>query len=338
MASLHNRVNRKELREKMRNSTEERMTISFYRYAKIDNPQAFRDDLYRQWEKLGVMGRTYVAYEGINAQISLPKANFEQFRTELYQISFLNGCRLNIAIDDDGKSFFKLTIKLREQIVSDGIEDPSFNPANTGVHLNAKDFNEKLEADNIILVDMRNFYESEVGHFKGAITPEVENFRESLPIIADMLAENKDKTMLMYCTGGIRCEKASAYMKHRGFENVFQLEGGIIEYTRQCRNLGVPNKFLGKNFVFDERLSERISDDIIAKCHQCGTTCDTHHNCSNVACNTLFIQCPECAAKYEGTCSTECQEIIHLPAEQFEEIKRHPKEGKNKRIFARKMA
>jgi UPF0176 protein len=132
----------------------------------------------------------------------------------------------------------------------------------------------------------------------------------------DMMKEHRDANIIMYCTGGIRCEKASAFMLHEGFNNVYHLEGGIINYTRQVKEKGLDNKFIGKNFVFDDRLGERITEDIIAKCHQCGQTCDTHVNCKNEGCHLLFIQCDACADKYEQCCSTACQEVIHLPEEE----------------------
>jgi UPF0176 protein len=167
------------------------------------------------------------------------------------------------------------------------------------------------------VVDFRNHYESEVGHFKGAITPDVETFRESLPIINEQLQDHKDdKNLVMYCTGGIRCEKASAYFKHQGFKNVFQLEGGIINYAKQIEEEGLESKFIGKNFVFDNRLGERITDDIVSQCHQCGKPCDNHTNCVNDGCHLLFIQCDDCKAAMENCCSIECQEIIHLPYEE----------------------
>ena len=168
------------------------------------------------------------------------------------------------------------------------------------------------EDPDTIIIDMRNHYETEVGHFKNAITPDVETFRESLPIIERMLEENKDKKLLMYCTGGIRCEKASAYFRHRGFQNVFQLNGGIIEYAHEVQEQNLENKFLGKNFVFDERLGERIGHEVIAKCHQCGNACDTHVNCANDACHLLFIQCDDCAKEYENCCSSKCKDFNHL--------------------------
>ena len=163
---------------------------------------------------------------------------------------------------------------------------------------------------------MRNHYESEIGHFKGAITPDVDTFRDSLDVIEeDLKAHKEDKNLLMYCTGGIRCEKASAYYKHKGFKNVYQLEGGIIEYTRQVKDEGIENNFIGKNFVFDHRRAEKISDHVIANCHQCGKPCDTHTNCANEACHLLFIQCDECAERMENTCSSDCQQVIHYPIE-----------------------
>jgi UPF0176 protein len=277
---------------------------------------------------LGVMGRIYVAHEGVNAQISLPKNNLETFREKLYSVSFLQGIRLNIAVDDNGKSFFKLKIQVRKKIVADGLDDSTFDVTQTGVHVNAKDFNALAENPNTIIIDMRNHYESEVGHFKGAVLPDVDTFREELQVAEDLLRDTKDKNLLMYCTGGIRCEKASAWMKHKGFKNVFQLNGGIIEYTRQVKEQGLENKFIGKNFVFDERLGERISEDIVSVCHQCGTPCDDHTNCKNDGCHLLFIQCKTCAEQFNHCCSEECKEIIDLPVEAQKELRKGINKGR----------
>lgn len=319
---LYNKYNKDLLKEQVESDNRNRVTISFYSYAKIGNPHLFRDHFYLLLDDVEVLGRIYVSYEGVNAQISVPEERFDDLRCALDQITFLESCRLNKAIEDDGKSFYKLTIKVREKIVADGLNDKSFDVTNKGVHVNAKRFNELADDENTVIIDMRNHYESEVGHFKGAVTPDVETFRESLPIIEDMLNDKKeDHKLLMYCTGGIRCEKASAYFKHKGFKNVFQLEGGIIEYTRQAREEGLENKFVGKNFVFDDRLGERISEEIISKCHQCGTECDTHVNCANDACHILFIQCPECASKYGDCCSVKCKDFTALPEEKRNELK-----------------
>jgi UPF0176 protein len=272
---------------------------------------------------LEVLGRIYVAKEGINAQLSVPAAQFEAFKATLDEITFLEGVRLNIAIEQDNKSFLKLTIKVRNKIVADGLEDHSFDVTQKGKHVNAQEFNTLLSDKNTICVDMRNHYESEIGHFDSAITPDVDTFRDSLPIIEEELADHKeDKKLLMYCTGGIRCEKASAYFKHKGFKNVYQLEGGIIEYARQVKAQELENKFIGKNFVFDERRGERISEDVIAQCHQCGAACDTHVNCVNEACHLLFIQCEACQEKMDQCCSTACQEIAALPLEEQRELRK----------------
>lgn len=326
--ALFNRINGKELKERLHQSVQARTTISFYKYHQIADPTAFRNELYQLFDQLQVCGRIYVAHEGINAQISVPTERFQDFKTELYSIPFLNQIRLNIAVDDDGKSFFKLKILVRSKIVADGLNDSTFDVTNCGVHVNANEFNQLADNPNTIIVDMRNHYESEVGHFKNAICPDVDTFREELQVVKDLLADKKDKNLLMYCTGGIRCEKASAWFKHVGFTNVFQLNGGIIEYARQVKDQGLENKFIGKNFVFDERLGERISEDIISECHQCGNACDTHTNCKNDGCHLLFIQCDECAKKYAGCCSKECSDVIAMPAEAQKEIRKGINKGR----------
>lgn len=313
---LHNRINRKELKQRIAQSNEPRVTISFYKYHSIGNPQVFRDHLYLELNKVGVLGRIYVAHEGINAQISVPAEKLEEFKKTLYSIDFLNNIRLNIAVEDDGKSFFTLTIKVREKVVADGIDDPTFNPSNTGTYLNARQVNEMMEKEGAIFVDMRNHYEYEVGHFANAIEVPSETFREQLPMALDMLKDKKEENIIMYCTGGIRCEKATAWMRHNGFENVYHVEGGIINYARQIKEEGLESKFIGKNFVFDERLGERITEDVLAHCHQCGAPCDSHINCANDACHLLFIQCEECAQKFNKCCSQKCADFIQLPEDE----------------------
>ncbi len=320
---LYNTLSAEERKELIDQAGKQRLTLSFYAYANIEDPKKFRDELFLAWNALEALGRIYVAKEGINAQMSVPAENFEAFRDTLEVYPFMQGIRLNVAVEHDDHSFLKLTIKVRHKIVADGLNDETFDVTNKGVHLNAKAFNEILEDPNTIVVDFRNHYESEVGHFKGAITPDVETFRESLPIINEQLKDFKeDKNLVMYCTGGIRCEKASAYFKHQGFKNVYQLEGGIINYAKQIKEEGLESKFIGKNFVFDHRLGERITDDIIAQCHQCGKPCDTHTNCANDGCHLLFIQCEECAERMENCCSTECLEMTHLPLEEQVRLRR----------------
>lgn len=329
MAVLHNRISQKELKERLHQEAEPRTTISFYRYFGLPDPKAFRDALYKGLDALHVFGRIYVAHEGINAQISVPKSHLASLRDYLNSIEQLRDLRLNIAVDDDGKSFWVLKIKVRDKIVADGIEDPEFNMNNRGRYVNAEEFNRLTDDPETIVVDMRNHYEFEVGHFEKAIEVPSDTFREQLPMVADMLQQEKEKNIIMYCTGGIRCEKASAYLLHRGFNNVFHLEGGIIHYANQIKEKSIPSKFHGKNFVFDNRLGERVTDEIIAKCHQCGQPADTHVNCANEACHLLFIQCGSCKKKFEACCSSECQEVVHLPLEEQMQLRRGIDKGRN---------
>lgn len=327
---LYNTLSAKERETLIEAAGQERLTISFYKYAHIGNPVIFRNHLFVHWNELDVLGRIYVANEGINAQLSVPAVNFESFKKHLDSISFLENVRLNIAIEQNNKSFLKLKVKVRRKIVADGLNDKTFDVTNKGIHVGAEQFNELLEDPDTILVDMRNHYESEIGHFKNAITPDVDTFRDSLDLIENDLADFKeDKKLVMYCTGGIRCEKASAYYKHKGFKQVYQLEGGIIDYARQVENKKLENKFMGKNFVFDHRRGERISDEVIAHCHQCGKACDTHVNCANEACHLLFIQCEECAEKMDDCCSVDCKEVHALPYEEQKRL-RKGKEVSNK--------
>jgi UPF0176 protein len=250
------------------------------------------------------------------------------FKAFLFSYPALNGIRINIAVDDDGKSFWVLKIKIRDKIVADGIADPEFNMAQKGKYVDASTFNTLADDPNTVIVDMRNHYEYEVGHFENAIEIPSDTFRERLPMAASMLENEIDKNIIMYCTGGIRCEKASAYMLHRGFKNVFHLEGGIINYTNAVKNQSLNNKFHGKNFVFDNRLGERITDEIIASCHQCGTPADDHTNCKNEACHLLFIQCKQCAEQYQGCCSQHCTDTINLPEEVQKELRKGIDKGR----------
>lgn len=327
---LYNKVDRRILKAQLDQDDLERITLSYYKYYQLGNPLFFRDYLYLKYSEIDVMGRVYVAYEGVNAQISVPKTHWTQFAAIHEDITFLHDNRLNIARQDDGKSFYKLKIKVRPKIVADGLNDANFDVTNAGKHLDAQSFNALTDKEKeTLVVDMRNHYESEIGHFKNALKPDVDTFRDALPEVLESIKDKKDKNIVMYCTGGIRCEKASAWFKHQGFENVFQLEGGIIEYARQVEEEGLENKFIGKNFVFDERLGERISEEIIAQCHQCGEACDSHTNCKNEACHLLFIQCETCAKKLDGCCTTDCQSIYHLPIEEQRELRKGKIEKRN---------
>ena len=332
MPILYNLIDNKELKKNMLNETEIRITLSFYKYFYINNPKKFRDDLYIGLRKFNVFGRIYVSYEGINAQISIPKINYENFILYIYDFDrSLNNIFINKALDSNGKSFWVLRIKVRDRIVADGINDKSFNHKNVGSYIKAIDVNSILHNKNTIFVDMRNHYEYEVGHFENALNIPSDTFRNQLLLSIDILQEYKNKKIVMYCTGGIRCEKATAWLIHNGFKKVYHIEGGIIEYINCMRKNGLPIYFKGKNFVFDQRMGERISNDILSHCHQCGVSCDTHVNCINDGCHLLFIQCFNCLKKYESCCSRLCQEEIKLPINE-QHIRRIIR-GNNSKIF-----
>ncbi len=316
MTLLHNRVSQKELKRQLQAEAGSRTTISFYRYFHIADAAGYRDRLYLRLSALRVFGRIYLAEEGINAQISVPASLEAELVDALEHFEGLAGLRLNRAVSDTGKSFWVLKIKVRKRIVADGISDPEFSMENKGRYVNAEEFNALTASPDTVVVDMRNHYEFEVGHFTTALEIPSDRFSDQLPMAAEMLADKKENPVIMYCTGGIRCEKASAYLLHRGFKNVFHLEGGIIHYANTVKEKGLENKFRGKNFVFDDRLGERITEEVIAHCHQCGAAADNHVNCRNEACHRLFIQCDSCAAEYDGCCSPECRDVYRLPEEE----------------------
>lgn len=306
---LYNIFDASVLKDRLNQETFRRKTISFYRYFYLDNPVEFRNQIYQAWSELNCFGRIYVAREGINAQMSVPEHQMEAFLQTLGDYPIFDRIPIKYAIEDNGKSFYKLTIKVRPKLVADGLDDGAFDVTNVGRHLSAEEFHALSGSGEHLVVDMRNFYESEIGHFKGAIRPKADTFREEIQMVTELLKEQKDRKILLYCTGGIRCEKASAYLKHHGFRDVNQLHGGIIEYAQQIKYLNLESNFIGKNFVFDERMGESVNGQVISHCHQCGKPCDSHVNCANELCHILFIQCAECAAKYDSCCSPECREI-----------------------------
>lgn len=316
-------ISRKILKERILIDPTPRTTISFYRYVNIQNAEELREQILDKWGKLGVLGRIYLAKEGVNSQMNVPTDNYEKFLDLLnFDERFVN-MPIKIAVEDDGKSFYRLNVKVRPKIVADGLNDDAFDTTNVGKHLSAKEFNEAIEDPETIVVDMRNHYESEVGRFEKAICPDADTFREELPMVVDLLKDKKNKKVLLYCTGGVRCEKASAYLMHEGFSDVNQLLGGIIDYARQVKAEGLESKFKGKNFVFDERVGERITDDILSECHQCKEPCDTHTNCKYDDCHLLFIQCDTCARKMDGCCTNECKSIANLPIEEQRKIQKN---------------
>ena len=325
MAILANKKSKEELLRDLAKENFKRIIISFYRYVPISEPHKLRDELFLKWSELRCLGRIYLAKEGINAQMNVPEPQWDAFISHLYSYPEFNGIHVKRAVEEKNISFYKLIVKVRKKIVADGIDDPNFNPSLTGQYLNAEEFNRMLDRPDVIVVDMRNHYESKVGRFEKAICPDAETFREEIPKVTELLKGKENQPILMYCTGGIRCEKASAYLRYKGFKEVYHLRGGIIQYAHELKSKGLSSRFKGLNFVFDERLGERITDDVLANCHTCGKPCDRYINCKNDACHLLFIQCEECEAKMNGCCCESCREISLLPLEVQKELRRKKK-------------
>lgn len=317
---LHNKLNQEEAAKKIAEEGFNRTVLSFYKYVKIKNPKTLRNTLFEKWDGLSVLGRVYVAKEGINAQISVPDFNLAAFKALVNDVPYFKNLDFKESIEKNNYSFFKLTIKVKSQIVADGLNPGDYDVTNSGKHVNAKEWN-KLIDQGAVVVDVRNHYESEVGHFNGALLPESVTFKEELPLVKNLLSGMENEKVLLYCTGGIRCEKTSAYLKNEGFKEVYQLSGGIIRYAQQVKESGLENKFKGKNFVFDNRLGERVSDDVISNCHQCGQKSDNHINCANLNCNLLFIQCSDCSKKTKNCCSPACLETTLLSEDEQKKIR-----------------
>ncbi|CAL4326424.1 rhodanese-related sulfurtransferase [Buchnera aphidicola] len=310
MSILHNIICKKKLKNNMLYEKEPRLTLSFYKYFSIKNPQEYRDKIYRNFYKNDVLGRIYIAYEGINAQISVPVKNYFFIKQFLYQLhSVLNNLRINKSLNNK-KSFWMLSVKVRKKIVEDGITDPNFNPDDVGVYIKSRQVNMMLNDTKTIFIDMRNSYEYAIGHFEKAIEIKSLTFREQLKNVIRLMEHAKNKRIVMYCTGGIRCEKATAWMRFNGFKFVYHLEGGIIGYVHDARKNGLPVLFKGKNFVFDYRMSEKVSEEIISSCSQCNNLSDSYINCKNNACHLLFIQCKNCAIAFNNCCSLNCMKKI----------------------------
>lgn len=315
MALLHNRVDKEILKQHLAAETFKRTTLSFYRYVIISNTEKFRNQLYIKLNELNCFGRIYIAREGINAQMSVPNHNLEEFLNWIDDNEYLSKIPIKYAVEDDGTSFYKLIVRLKNRILADGLDEDTYDVTNVGNHLSALEFHKLASKKETLVIDMRNRYESEIGHFENAICPEADTFRDEIQMVTEEYKDQKDRKVLLYCTGGIRCEKASAYLKHMGFKDVNQLHGGVIEYAQQIKKAKLKSKYIGKNFVFDGRMCESIDQQVVSKCHQCGETADSHVNCANNACHLLFIQCETCGEKNNHCCSDDCKDFILLPLE-----------------------
>lgn len=311
MTTLHNVLSKKELKNNISFDTTPRLTLSFYKYFLIDNPEEYRNIIYKNFYEYNVLGRIYISKEGINAQISIPVKYYCYMKKFLFQLdSSLKNLRINQSLSSDQQSFWVLSVKVRRKIVQDGINKPFFNFHNVGIYIKSKEVNAMLNDEKVIFIDMRNSYEYKIGHFEKAIEIKSLTFREQLKKVIKLMHFAKNKKIVLYCTGGIRCEKASSWMLFNGFKYIYHIEGGIIGYVHDAKKNGLPILFKGKNFVFDGRMSEKVSDDILSFCEQCHQPSDTYVNCNYNLCHLLFIQCSKCTIKFNKCCSLSCMKKI----------------------------
>jgi UPF0176 protein len=246
--------------------------------------------------------------------MNVPEHNWQAFDEFIQGVPEFKGVPYKVAVEEKGlSSFIKLIVKVRPKIVADGLDDKTFDPSNTGAYASAEEVNSMIDR-GVTVIDMRNMYEAAIGHFENAKIMNVDTFREQLAKVHDMFKDKKDEEVLLYCTGGIRCEKASAWMKHNGFKNIKHIKGGIIDYAHRVKELGLQNKFRGKNFVFDERMSETVGDEVISFCQICEKAkSDQYIHCKNKSCHMLFICCDTCQKKLDGYCSRICQICAKFP-------------------------
>jgi UPF0176 protein len=282
-------------------------TLLYYCYASIENAEAYTQEHLAFCKSLGLVGRIIIADEGINGTVSGPAEKCKVYMEHLHADARF--AHTEFKIDEVSEpSFIKMHVRYKSEIVHSGLRDPKYiDPTKeTGKHLEPKDFMEMMNDEDVVVLDVRSNYEHNVGRFKNAVTLDIDNFRD-FPAKINELAQYKDKKILTYCTGGIKCEKASALLLKEGFKDVYQLHGGIIEYGKEAGG----KDFEGKCYVFDNRITvdvNAVNPVVVSHCRNCGNITDKMINCANPECNEHFTQCDACGEALQGACSRECME------------------------------
>lgn len=287
--------------------TKMRKILLFYKYVKIADTKAIREWQWELCSKLGLKGRILLASEGINGTLGgLDSATLEYIKEMNAHPLFGNiDFKESPGIEDD---FPKLQVTIKKEIVKLGLDPDLVNAKDCGKHLTPKEAHELLsrKKENLVILDGRNNYESRIGAFVDAIKPDIEYFRDFPKYVQENIDMLKNKEVFMYCTGGIRCERASAYLKLQGVEQVYQLSGGIHKYVEEYPD----GFFRGKNYVFDGRISTKVNDDVLTSCDVCNIACDEYTSCMNAKCNKQYISCTPCLATLQNTCSKECKDLV----------------------------
>ena len=275
--------------------------LSFYKYVRIGNPAKIQEEQIKLCKSLNLLGRILLGEEGINGSVYGAKESVQAYRQELSKSGLF--CGIEFKEQPSQKpAFRKLFVRIRKEIVNSGLE---VDLKNTADFVSPQELKKMLDKnEDIVLVDVRNDYESRIGRFKNARTMSMKNFRD-FPNYVDEIKDLKDKNVVTYCTGGIRCEKASAFLKESGFKNVSQLKGGILSFGNEFPD----TYWQGKCFVFDDRIAIEINEkntEPLNECSWCGKKCGNYLNCYNIECDRLFICCEECSEKSNKSCSEEC--------------------------------
>lgn len=276
--------------------------LLYYCYTPIENPAQFREEHHHLCLKSGLLGRVIVAGEGLNGTVSGPREGCAAYMAAIQADPRFAALEFKVE-DVPAHTFQKLHVRVKPEIVHSSL--PPRRPQDqTGRHLSPQEFKELKDREDVVVVDVRSDYEYNLGRFKNAVTLDLENFRD-FPARVERLKEFKDKKILTYCTGGVKCEKASAYLLEQGFENVYQLHGGIIRYGLEAGG----EDFEGQCYVFDSRVAvdvNRVNPTVISRCHGCQTPSERLINCANPHCNAHLPLCESCAAAQQGACSAEC--------------------------------
>ncbi|MBJ6359951.1 rhodanese-related sulfurtransferase [Paenibacillus sp. GCM10012307] len=282
--------------------------LLYYKFVKLDNAEQFAQEHLAYCKELGVKGRILIADEGINGTLSGTPEQAEKYMNDLRANPLLSDIVFKIDTSDQ-HVFKKIFVRYKKELVTFRYDEAELDPnVIGGKRLSPKEWHEYLQRDDVIVLDGRTGYEFDIGHFRGAIRPEVDSFREFPEWIRENMKDYKDKPVLTYCTGGIRCEKLSGFLIQEGFQDVYQLEGGIVTYGQDEEVKG--HLWDGKCYVFDERISVPINhtdeDVVVGKCHHCGKPEDRYINCAHDPCHLQHICCEECEAEHNGYCSDEC--------------------------------
>lgn len=283
--------------------------LLYYKYVNIENPTVLVKSQKQLCEQLGLKGRILIATEGINGTLGGSDESTAEYIRIMHEQEMFSDILFHESAGG-AECFPKLKILLKKEIVHLGLDTIEINAQDNGLHLTPAEVHELINknSSNLVILDTRNNYESHIGKFEKSLTCNVQNFRDFPKFIDENLEKFKDKEVLMYCTGGVRCERATAYLKKKQIaKQVYQIKGGIHSYAEQFPD----GYFRGKNYVFDGRIATKITEDILGNCVLCNISYDGYTNCINASCNKQIVVCPDCIKTYHNTCGQACLDLVN---------------------------